>query len=53
MEPHDVLLEAMAAASLKGDSALLRLQMCKKLDDAIRSLVVQEPQGGNGTPTQH
>lgn len=31
MTPEDVLLEAIAAASLHGDSAELRAKMCSKL----------------------
>lgn len=35
MTPEDVLLEAIAAASLHGDSPSLRRQACAKLNQAI------------------
>lgn len=37
MEPEDVLLEAISAASLHGDSAELRSLMCKKLKMAMQN----------------
>jgi hypothetical protein len=36
MTPEDVLIEAIAAASLHGDSDALRRLMCAKLADSIR-----------------
>ena len=35
MTPEDVLIEAIAAASLHGDTPELRVIMCSKLHDAI------------------
>ena len=35
MTPDDVLIEAIAAASLHGDSAELRILMCRKLKEAV------------------
>lgn len=39
MTPDDVLIEAIAAASLHGDSPYLRETMCRKLEEAVRKLV--------------
>ena len=38
MTPDDVLCEAIAAASLHGDSAELRQEMCAKLKEAVRKV---------------
>lgn len=35
MSPEDILLEAMNAAALHGNSAELRTQMCTKLNQSI------------------
>lgn len=44
MEPDDVIIEAIAAASLNGDSPELRVLMCTKLKEAIeRSRFHVEP----------
>jgi spore coat protein CotF len=36
MTPDDVIIEAIAAASLHGDSPYLREVMCNKLNEVIR-----------------
>ena len=38
MTPDDVLIEAISAASLHGDSPYLRELMCQKLKEAIEEL---------------
>jgi len=50
MTPEDVLIEAIATASLQGDSSILRQQMCQKLVKAIEE---SQPRGNNGEQTRH
>lgn len=43
MTPEDVLLEAIAAASLYRDSPELRREMCAKLRKAMRAYYIAVP----------
>ena len=47
MTPEEVLIEAIAAASLHGDTPDLRRLMCRKLDLSMRPFVVASNGDGN------
>jgi hypothetical protein len=47
MTPEEVLLEAIAAASLHGDTPDLRRMMCRKLNFALQPFVIATNGDGN------